>query len=202
MGLILQESEERNNDDVLLEPPPNFSAVEAGVIFRSSFPQPSNFSFLQSLNLRSVIYLCSEPYPQHNTEFLNAHNIQLFQFGIAGKTASTSSINDAVTEALKILLDPTNHPVLIHCNQGKHRTGTVVGCFRKLQDWRLDSVLDEYKYFAGAKSRDGDLKFIERFDGMKCLYSIMLQCRGSGSNRSRLICGEDDVLKNSLIRSS
>lgn len=31
-------------------------------------------------------YLCLEPYPQENMEFLRAYNIKLFQFGIEGKT--------------------------------------------------------------------------------------------------------------------
>ncbi|XP_042991163.1 tyrosine-protein phosphatase DSP3-like isoform X3 [Carya illinoinensis] len=81
MGLILEGEE---NDQVLL-PPSNFSMVEDG-IFRSGFPQPSNFPFLDSLNLRSIIYLCPEPYPEENLEFLSSRNIRLFQFGIEGKT--------------------------------------------------------------------------------------------------------------------
>lgn len=29
--------------------------------------------------------------------------------------------------------DARNHPLLIHCNKGKHRTGCLVGCFRKVR---------------------------------------------------------------------
>jgi len=39
----------------------------------------------------------------------------------------------------------------------QHRTGCVVGCLRKLQSWCLSSVFEEYKQFAGAKSRTTDL---------------------------------------------
>ncbi|VAI16698.1 unnamed protein product [Triticum turgidum subsp. durum] len=39
---------------------------------------------------------------------------------------------DRIREALKVILDTRNHPVLIHCKRGKHRTGCVVGCLRKL----------------------------------------------------------------------
>jgi tyrosine-protein phosphatase SIW14 len=35
------------------------------------------------------------------------------------------------TAALAAVLDPANRPVLIHCNEGKHRTGTVVGLLRR-----------------------------------------------------------------------
>lgn len=41
--------------DSNLEPPANFSAVEENCIYRSGFPQSSNFPFLQLLNLRSIM---------------------------------------------------------------------------------------------------------------------------------------------------
>ncbi|MED6217714.1 Tyrosine-protein phosphatase dsp3 [Stylosanthes scabra] len=181
---------------VMAAPPSNFSVVEDGV-YRSSFPKPSNFTFLQTLNLRSVICLCPEPYPEENLEFLQSHNIRLFQFGIEGKTDLTQSIvKNTITEALKVLIDVRNHPVLIHCNSGKHRTGCLVGCMRKLQNWCLDSVFEEYKKFAGAKSRNTDLKFIETFDisnMRQCLYSIIYQYQGFSSNKKpRLLFRSDD----------
>ncbi|WRX10901.1 Atypical dual-specificity phosphatase Siw14-like - like 1 [Theobroma cacao] len=70
-------------DDLNLIPPLNFAMVDNG-IFRSGFPDSANFSFLQTLNLRSIIYLCPEPYPEANTEFLKSNGIRLFQFGIEG----------------------------------------------------------------------------------------------------------------------
>ncbi|KAM0961165.1 hypothetical protein ACFX13_020907 [Malus domestica] len=154
-----------NNDNVL-EPPINFSMVDEGV-FRSGFPQPSNFPFLQSLQLRSIIYLCPEPYPEESLEFLRSQGIRLFQFGIEGKKErSTSPLIPAetISEALKVLVEIENHPVLIHCKRGKHRTGCLVGCLRKFQNWCLSSALEEYQRFAGEKSRGTDLRFIETFD--------------------------------------
>ncbi|KAI3956759.1 hypothetical protein MKX01_039554 [Papaver californicum] len=47
-----------------------------------------------------------------------------------------------IDEAVKVLLDERNHPVLIHCRHGNHRTGIVVGCYRKLkQNWCLHVCL-------------------------------------------------------------
>ncbi|XVF71834.1 hypothetical protein PTKIN_Ptkin12aG0071200 [Pterospermum kingtungense] len=68
-------------DDLNLIPPLNFAMVDNG-IFRSGFPDSANFSFLQTLKLRSIIYLCPEPYPEANTEFSKSNGIRLFQFGI------------------------------------------------------------------------------------------------------------------------
>jgi hypothetical protein len=48
----------------------------------SSWPCQSIFErFLDALRLRC---LCPEPYPEANLEFLDAHGIRLFQFGIDG----------------------------------------------------------------------------------------------------------------------
>ncbi|XP_047179057.1 probable tyrosine-protein phosphatase DSP4 isoform X3 [Vigna umbellata] len=63
---------------------------------------------------------------------------------------------DTIREALKVVLDVRNHPVIIHCKRGKHRTGCLVGCYRKLQKWCLSSVFDEYQRFAAAKARVSD----------------------------------------------
>ena len=156
--------EEEGVEEQLFVPPLNFSMVESG-IYRSGFPEAANFSFLQTLDLRSIIYLCPEPYPEPNILFLESHKIKLFQIGIdGGKEPFVSIPEDAIVEALKVLLDVRNHPVLIHCNRGKHRTGCVVGCWRKLHNWCLSSVFDEYQRFAAAKARVSDQRFMERFD--------------------------------------
>ncbi|MFQ6650669.1 hypothetical protein Gotur_022815, partial [Gossypium turneri] len=94
--------------------------------------------------------------------------------------------------------DVRNHPVLIHCKRGKHRTGSLVGCLRKLQNWCLSSVFQEYQHFAGIKSRDADMKFIETFDVVylrQCLHSIIYQYQGYGSKKRRLLYREDNVQK-------
>ncbi|KAF3783647.1 putative tyrosine-protein phosphatase [Nymphaea thermarum] len=147
-----------------LVPPLNFAMVDHGV-FRSGFPDTANFSFLETLGLRSILYLCPEPYPEANAAFLKAHGIRLFQFGIEGTKEPFVNIpEDTVREALKVVLDVRNHPILIHCKRGKHRTGCVVGCLRKLQRWCLSSIFDEYQRFAAAKARLSDQMFMELFD--------------------------------------
>ncbi|CAH1420377.1 unnamed protein product [Lactuca virosa] len=155
-----------NSSDGLHIPPFNFAVVDDG-IFRSGFPDTTNLSFLKTLGLRSIIYLCPEPYPEENLEFLNANAIQLHQLGIQ-KSKDHNPIMEIqegkIRDALKALMDPKNRPVLIHCKRGKHRTGCLVGCFRKLQNWCMSAIHEEYKHFAGDKSRVSDQKFLETFD--------------------------------------
>ncbi|CAB4275703.1 unnamed protein product [Prunus armeniaca] len=99
------DEKEREADAFL--PPLNFAMVDNGV-FRSGFPHSANFSFLKSLGLRSVIYLCPEPYPEENEEFLKANGIRLFQFGMDGSQEHFVKIPEhAIREALKVVLDYT-----------------------------------------------------------------------------------------------
>ncbi|KAK3016864.1 hypothetical protein RJ639_005950, partial [Escallonia herrerae] len=200
MGLMVGGEEEAAvGDDPVLAPPPNFSTVEDRCVYRSGFPRPSNFPFLRALNLRSIIYLCPEPYPEENLEFLKAHRIKLFQFGIDGtKKPSVPIPRVTIAEALKILIDVRNHPVLIHCKRGKHRTGCVVGCLRKLQNWCLSSILEEYQRIAGTKSRATDMRFLGTYDVSclrHCLHSIIYQYQGYGSKKRRLLYREESVQK-------
>ncbi|CAF1703211.1 unnamed protein product [Brassica oleracea var. botrytis] len=193
---LIMEAADDHVDGGVLAAPSNFSMVEDG-IYRSGFPKPENFGFLATLNLRSIIYLCPEPYPEENLKFLEANNIKLFQFGIEGKTdPPTPMPKDTVLDALKVLVDVRNHPILIHCKAGKHRTGCLVGCLRKVQRWCLSSVLEEYQKNAGLKWRQRDLNFIEAFDTLslrQCLLSIMYRYHGYGFKRKSLLHEEENV---------
>jgi len=145
----------------MLIPPINFAMVAKGV-YRSGYPKTKNLSFLKKLKLKSIIYLCPEEHL--HTNFWKANDIQLFNFKINGNKEPFVDIPETVIrDALVVLLDVRNHPVLIHCNKGKHRTGCLVGCLRKAQHWSLTYIFDEYRRFAGTKVRVLDQQFIELF---------------------------------------
>ncbi|CAI9090216.1 OLC1v1024942C2 [Oldenlandia corymbosa var. corymbosa] len=117
VALLPKEEEQQHRLSYI--PPLNFAVVDNG-IFRSGFPDSPNFSFLQSLSLRSIIYLCPEPYPKANMEFLKTNGIRLYQFGIDGAKEPFVNIpEDTISQALKVVIDVRNHPLLIHCKRGK-----------------------------------------------------------------------------------
>lgn len=148
-------------EDILA--PENFSMVEAGV-YRSAFPRSKNNSFIKSLRLRSVVPLIPEDYPKQILDFYASQNIKLLTHGLDGNKWPFKEIN--LQEFMKCLLDiikQENRPLLIHCNKGKHRTGSVIGCLRKIRGWALSSIFNEYLSFAAPKSRLEDQIFIEAF---------------------------------------
>ncbi|KAI7831030.1 tyrosine phosphatase family-domain-containing protein [Kickxella alabastrina] len=159
-----------------LYPPENFAMV-CPYIYRSGMPKKRHFPFLQKLKLKSILTLILEEYPEQSQKFLNQNGIKLFQFGVAGNKEPFADIPEAVMcEALAVLMDRRNHPILIHCNKGKHRTGCLVGCLRKVQEWSHTSIFDEYRRYSAPKSRSMDQQFIELFDVRPVLEKIDLAC--------------------------
>lgn len=109
--------------------------------------------------------MCPEEYAANNREFAGRNGIRIFQFGIEGNKEPFVDIpEEVIRAACTQLLDTRNYPILIHCNKGKHRTGVLAGCVRKIQGWTLTSIFDEYRRFAGTKVRMLDQQFIELFD--------------------------------------
>ncbi len=45
----------------------------------------------------------------------------------------------------------------------QQRTGCIIGVLRKVQHWSLTAIFDEYRRFAGSKSRILDQQCIELF---------------------------------------
>lgn len=160
-----EEEEPLAEGELEVIPPENFSHV-AGEIYRSSFPRLENFAFLQRrLKLKSILVLIPEAYPAENEQFLKRSGIQLFQVGMSGNKEPFVNIpSDLLTRALEVVLNPANQPILIHCNRGKHRTGCLIGCIRKLQNWSLTMIFDEYRRFAFPKARALDQQFIEMYN--------------------------------------
>lgn len=145
-------------------PPPNFGYVEPD-LYRSAVPSDMNFPFLQTLHLKTVIYLSLDAPSVLFLEFLKEHNIELKQISGAETTGFAQRVSEQlVLDALHSLLNPNAYPIIVMCNLGRHRTGTVIGCLRRLQKWSLSAIFDEFRRFTNAKSSPQHEQFIELFD--------------------------------------
>ncbi|RHZ57165.1 3'-5'-exodeoxyribonuclease [Aspergillus thermomutatus] len=144
--------------------PTNFGEVVKGV-YRSSFPQPWHFQALKKLGLKMIVTFVEGEYTQDYQVFLKENGIEHRRILIlANKDPMVRTPDDVVNRVLEIILNKANHPLLLHCNKGKHRTGCIVGCFRKVQGWDMPAIRKEYIHFSWPKSRPLDEGFIELFD--------------------------------------
>ena len=146
-------------------PPANFGLVEMD-LYRSGLPNELNFPFLEKLQLRTVIYLAPDELPPAVLTWMDEQKVELIHLGEdVGKRSPWKPVSEeTVLAAVRVLLDPSKYPLLVMCSLGRHRTGTIVGCLRKLQCWNLTSILEEYRRHAGPKFRLLNEQFIELFD--------------------------------------
>ncbi|RPB14296.1 hypothetical protein P167DRAFT_543840 [Morchella conica CCBAS932] len=154
----------RSPQKQFIVPPLSFQLVATGV-YRSGYPLEINFPMLERLCLKTIIYLGDQDYLPENLAWCSSHNIKLYHYRQpAVREPFVSNDPTYISEALTILLDRRNHPVLVHSNKGKHRAGVLVGCMRRvLQGWSLAATHAEYGRYAGEKG-EADLEFIELFN--------------------------------------
>ncbi|RFU25432.1 Protein-serine-threonine phosphatase/Protein-tyrosine-phosphatase/4-nitrophenylphosphatase, partial [Scytalidium lignicola] len=135
--------------------PANFGLVLPGV-YRSSYPQKEDFEFLRTLGLKSIVTLVKNDIPEDYKAFIESLGIKHFIIDMQGtkKEAISDSIMASIME---LVLNPANHPILMHCNHGKHRTGCATAVIRHLSGWDLPAILAEYEGYASPKQRiDGN----------------------------------------------
>ena len=96
--------------------------------------------------------------------FLDDQGIELIRLGTERTSQFNSISEDVVLTALNVILDTRNYPMCLMCDVGRHRSGVVVGCLRKLQRWNLTAIFEEYRRYAGSKVRLINEQFIELFD--------------------------------------
>ena len=138
----------------------NFGEVCQG-LYRSSFPGSCNLEHLESLHLKTLVTLVTTPFEPQLEWWLKNVNHYCVKIP-AHKTSEDTIPLMATAQVMKLLMDETKHPILIHCNKGKHRTGCMVASFRKLQGMDDVGAITEYHKYAGAKARAFDVAFISR----------------------------------------
>lgn len=166
-----------------LIPPTNYGAVIPDAIYRSSYPEEKNYSFLQNLKIKSILTLVPEPISADYQAFMDSAGIQHYHVHIkANKEGQVRVDSCEMSRALRLIMDRTNHPILVHCNKGKHRTGCTIACFRRILDTKMEEIREEYHTYAGVKARFLDEVFFENFD----LNLVMWAARQEGWVNSKL----------------
>lgn len=164
---LLHSPTEAHKKPEAIVPPDNFASIESG-LYRSALPNARNFPFVRSLRLRTVIILSSERPVRNILTFFENHAVRVAHTGLQGWSPETSwkpVADEVVKESLEIILHCDSYPILVCDVTGVHLVGMVVSCLRRLQNWNLNAVLNEYRLFAAmTKTHYVNEQFIELFD--------------------------------------
>jgi tyrosine-protein phosphatase SIW14 len=114
----------------------NLYLVEDG-LYRGAQPTAAGFQELVKLGVKCVLDVAGGPGDETLIEkgSLKLFHVPMSAFGLR---------DDRVLQALRIMADPTNRPLLIHCQHGADRTGAIVALYRVvIQGWTPENAVLE-----------------------------------------------------------
>ena len=121
----------------------NFGKVNDNY-FRGSQPSAEQFEDLKRLGVKTVIDLRKDRDEQAD-DWAQAAGLQYVNIPLTTKKPATE---DQTEHFLKLVNDPANWPVYVHCKGGRHRTGQMTAIFRISHDgWTGDQAYKEMKKY-------------------------------------------------------
>jgi protein tyrosine/serine phosphatase len=112
--------------------------------FRGAQPDKRDYASLATVGIRTVIDLTYDGRADE-PEFVKSAGMKFYRIPL---TTSDRPSAAAVTQFLKLVNDPTNLPVYVHCQGGRHRTGVMTAVYRMTQDgWTADRAYTEMKQY-------------------------------------------------------
>ena len=127
----------------------NFGRINENY-YRGAEPKQRDIADLAALGIKSVIDLQEEGEPREQG-WVETAGMKFFRVGLSD---SSTPSPDKAEQFLKLVNDPLNQPVYIHCHGGRHRAGAMTAIYRMTQDgWDADRA------FAEMKSYDFDYGF-------------------------------------------
>jgi tyrosine-protein phosphatase SIW14 len=114
--------------------PKNFGVVEEGRVYRAGQVSPAAMRRLhERFGFRTVIDLGSfereSRGERRNQRIAESLGVTRYRFDLIGDATGNPN---AYVQALRIMTDPANQPVLVHCGAGSERTGCAVLLFENL----------------------------------------------------------------------
>ena len=112
--------------------------------YRGAQPNSGDYADLAALGVRTVIDLTRDGRSDEEG-LVTRTGMRFFRIPM---TTSDRPEETAVAQFLKLVDDPANQPVYVHCQGGRHRTGVMTAVFRMTEDgWTADRAYAEMKQF-------------------------------------------------------
>jgi protein tyrosine/serine phosphatase len=121
----------------------NFGVINDGY-YRGAQPKGDDYRDLAALGVKTVIDLTKDGRDDEQG-FVEAAGMKFHRIPM---TTTDRPSDEAIAEFLSMVNDPANQPVYVHCQGGRHRTGTMTAVYRMTQDhWTAAQAYDEMKQF-------------------------------------------------------
>jgi len=127
-------------------PPFRLAYVAPGVL-RGAYPTLRNFRALSRLRLRTIVSLTPETPTSDLKSFALVAGVDVVHIAVQRNMPIGNSLQALLLTAVNVCIDLNNHPVYVHCLDGRRITGLFVILLRRLQGWLPLSAISEYWRF-------------------------------------------------------
>lgn len=146
-------------DVVPTAPIRNFGKVNDNY-YRGSQPTQSQMAALKAMGVRTVIDLRRDYVPAER-QWAKDAGLNYFNIPLNAYQAATQ---EQTEHFLRLVNDPANAPVYVHCRGGKHRTGALTAVYRITHDgWTAEQAFDEMKKYDFDDGRFGGPESQKKF---------------------------------------
>jgi len=112
--------------------------------YRGAQPETGDYADLASFGIKTVIDLTQDGRADEQ-RLVQLSGMNFYRIPL---TTSDRPSDAAVAQFLKLVKDPANWPVYVHCQGGRHRTGVMTAVYRMTQDgWSADRAYQEMKLY-------------------------------------------------------
>jgi protein tyrosine/serine phosphatase len=121
----------------------NFGCVNES-FYRGAQPKESDYEELARMGIKTVIDL-QRVGEADEKSMVEAAGMKFYRIPMSDKSWPGAQ---QAEEFLKIVNDPANQPVFLHCRGGRHRTGAMTAIYRMTRnEWTADQAYQEMKRY-------------------------------------------------------
>jgi protein tyrosine/serine phosphatase len=121
----------------------NFGKVDDHY-YRGGVPDVKDYPDLAALGVKAVIDLRQDGRADE-VSLVEQAGMKFYRIPL---TTTERPSESAIAQFLKIVNDPANQPVYVHCQEGRHRTGAMTAVYRMTMDgWTPEHAYQEMKQF-------------------------------------------------------
>ena len=113
--------------------------------FRGAQPDAQDLANLAKMGIKTTIDLTNGDGDSNEQRLAEAAGLKFFKIAMNTRVVPTA---EQIATFLKIVNDPANQPVYVHCVGGRHRTGVMTAIYRMTQEsWAPARAFQEMKNY-------------------------------------------------------
>ena len=121
----------------------NFGCIN-DKFYRGAQPRDEDYADLAAMGVKTIIDLQQSGVGREQA-MVESQGMKFYRIGMSDKNQPSAEQAELF---LKIVNDPANQPVFVHCAGGRHRTGAMSAIYRMTHDgWNADQAFLEMKRY-------------------------------------------------------